>query len=111
MPVRTLMRLNTSCANAQQLLWVALEQTALKSDNGGHRQLPCPLTSHRCPAGSTVSARPDLEKIVINLVGEERAEEKGERKRMKGVKKERERRMKRKGGVGGTGGGIGRPSG
>lgn len=60
--------------------------------------------------GSTVSARPDSEKIVINLVGEERAEEKGERKRMKGVKEERERRMKRKG-VGGTAGGMGRPNG
>lgn len=63
----------------------------------------------QCPAG--VSARPDSEKIVSNLVGEERAEEKGERKRMKGVKEERERRTKRKGGVGGIGGGMGRPNG
>lgn len=92
---------NSSCG----WLWNRL---ALKRDNGGHRQLLCPLTSHRCPPGSTVSARPDSEKIVINLVGEERAEEKGEGKRMKGAKEERERRMKRKGGVGGIGGGMGR---
>lgn len=97
---------NSSCG----WLWNRL---ALKRDNGGHHQLPCSLPSHRCPAGSNVSARPDSEKIVINLVGEERAEEKGERKRkrMKGVKEERERRMKRKGGVGGIGGGMGRPNG
>lgn len=50
-----------------------------------------------CPAGSTVSARPDLEKIVMNLVGEERAEEKGgrKRKRMKGVKEEKEERKEK----------------
>lgn len=80
---------NSSCG----WLWNRL---ALKKDNGGHRQLPCPLTSHRCPPGSTVSARPDSEKIVTNLVGEERAEEKGERKRMKGVKEERKNEKKRR---------------
>lgn len=84
---------------------------ALKRDGRGHHWLSYSLTSHRCPAGGTDSARPGLEKIVTDLVGEEGAEEMGKRKRkrMEGVKEERRRRKKTKGGVGGPGGGLGRP--